>query len=84
MQEQVMDMLAALQIAHITNDRETRENSGALRTVALINTNSKGDLPKWVKEGIEENEEWLKEMKENQAKILAPHTCEYASWRYMH
>ena len=58
MQEQVMDMLAALQIAHITNDRETRENSGA-----------KGDLPKWVKEGIEENEEWLKEMKAQQQKF---------------
>ena len=69
MQEQVMDMLAALQIAHITNDRETRENSGALRTVALIYTNAKGDLPKWVKEGIEENEEWLKEMKAQQQKF---------------
>ena len=41
MEEQVMDMLATLQIAHITNDRETRENSGALRTVALIHANAK-------------------------------------------
>ena len=59
-QEQVMDMISALQLAHISNDRETRENSGALRTVGLIHADSKGDLPKWVKAGIEENEAWLK------------------------
>ena len=63
-QEQMIDMIAALQIAHISNDRETRENSGALRTVALIFADSRGDLPKWVKAGIEENEAWVKEMKE--------------------
>ena len=73
-QEQVMDMIAALQIAHITNDRETRENSGALRTVALIFTDPRGDLPKWVKAGIEENEAWLKEMKERPGEnIGSPH-----------
>ena len=34
----------------------------------------KGDLPKWVKEGIEENEEWLKEMKERPGEnIGSPH-----------
>ena len=74
MQEQVMDMIAALQLAHITNDRETRENSGALRTVALIYTDPKGDLPKWVKAGIEENEAWLKEIKERPGEnIGSPH-----------
>ncbi len=74
MEEQVMDMLATLQIAHITNDRETRENSGALRTVALIYANAKGELPKWVKEGIEENEEWMKEMKDRPGEnIGSPH-----------
>ena len=36
MQEQLIDMISALQIAHISIDRETRENSGALRTLALI------------------------------------------------
>ena len=64
MDEHVMEMLAALQMAHISNDRETRENSGALRTVALIHANAKGDFPKWVKDGIEENEEWMREMRE--------------------
>ena len=67
-------MISALQLAHISNDRETRENSGALRTVALIHTDSKGDLPKWVKAGIEENEAWLKEMKERPGEnIGSPH-----------
>ncbi len=37
----VMDILVTLQIAHITKDWETRENSGALRTVALIHANAK-------------------------------------------
>ena len=72
--EQVMDMLATLQIAHITNDRETRENSGALRTVALIHANAKGEFPKWVKDGIEKNEEWMRDMRENPGEnIGSPH-----------
>ena len=74
MDEQIMDMLATLQIAHITNDRETRENSGALRTVALIHATARGDFPKWVKDGIEENEEWMKEMRERPGEnIGSPH-----------
>ena len=74
MHEQMIDMISALQIAHISNDRETRENSGALRTVALIFADPRGDLPKWVKAGIEENEAWLKEMKERPGEnIGSPH-----------
>ena len=74
MDEHVMEMLAALQMAHISNDRETRENSGALRTVALIHANAKGDFPKWVKDGIEENEEWMKDMRERPGEnIGSPH-----------
>ena len=49
----VMDRLAKLQIAHITKDQETRENSGALRTVAFIHANAKGEFPKLIKKGAE-------------------------------
>ena len=74
MQEQIIDMISALQIAHISIDRKTRENSGALRTMALILADPRGDLPKWVKAGIEENEAWLKEMKERPGEnIGSPH-----------
>ena len=74
MEEQVMDMLAVLQSAHITNDWKTRENSGALRTVAIIHANVKGIFPKWVKDGIEENEEWRRNMKEKPGRNMgSPH-----------
>ncbi len=74
MHEQMIDMISALQIAHISNDRETRENSGALRTVALIYADPRGDLPKWVKAGIQENEVWLKDMTEKTGEnIGSPH-----------
>ncbi len=53
LEAQVVDMLATLQIAHITKDRETRENSGALRTVALNHANAKREFPNWVKRGAE-------------------------------
>ena len=72
--EQLADMISALQIAHISNDRETRENSGALRTVALVFPDSRGDLPKWIKLGIEENDAWQKELKEKPGEnIGSPH-----------
>ena len=72
--EQLAEMISALQIAHISNDRETRENSGALRTVALVFPDSRGDLPKWVKLGIEENEAWRKEAAERSGdNIGSPH-----------
>ena len=72
--EQLADMISALQIAHISNDRETRENLGALRTVDLVFPDSRGDLPKWVKLGIEENEAWRKEAAERSGEnIGSPH-----------
>ena len=72
--EQLADMISALQIAHISNDRETRENSGVLRTVALVFADSRGDLPKWVKQGIEENDAWTKDVAERPGEnVGSPH-----------